>query len=122
MIRITVRFSGGAGHSSPPELSGRSPVNCKRVLGRKGLIFPEGRLTLGTEMQPFKSGTGLLAVEGGVPVVLIRVTVHASGRPWKFPILQRGSVEVRFGRPLAFKPWTSFIAAGREIEQAASAL
>jgi len=26
---ITVRFSGGAGHSSTPELAGRSPVHCK---------------------------------------------------------------------------------------------
>ena len=31
---LTVGFSGGAGHSNTPELSGRSPVHCKRWLAR----------------------------------------------------------------------------------------
>ena len=33
------------------------------------LIYPEGKLTVGGPMQPFKSGTGLIAVEGATPVV-----------------------------------------------------
>src|SRR5438067_12455408 len=51
------------------------------------LIYPEGELTVGGPMQPFKSGTGLIAVEGATPDVpmtlkLGRVAVldHLDGR------------------------------------------
>src|SRR5216110_3753084 len=39
------------------------------------LIYPEGKLTIGGPMQPFKSGTGLIAVEGRTPVVPMKLKI-----------------------------------------------
>src|SRR6185503_10429656 len=44
------------------------------------LIFPEGKLTVGGPMQPFKSGTGLVAVEGATPVVPMKLKVTRMSR------------------------------------------
>jgi long-chain acyl-CoA synthetase len=68
------------------------------------LIYPEGKLTVGGPLQPFKSGTGLVAIHGAVQVVPIKLTVHRSAiidaettrRGW------RGDVEVAFGAPMRF--------------------
>ena len=92
------------------------------------LIFPEGKLTPGGPMQPFKSGTGLIAVEGATPVVPMRVKVHRYSRfdagiaapeerrTW------RGDVEVIFGAPIRF-PWgTDHDLATRQLEEAVAAL
>ena len=92
------------------------------------LIFPEGMLTVGGPMQPFKSGTGLVAVEGATPVVPMRLKIHrfsrldagadsdGKPRPW------RGDVEIVFGAPIQF-PWgTPHDEATRAIEQAVAAL
>ena len=43
------------------------------------LIFPEGKLTVVGPMQPFKSGTGHLAVDTGVPVLPMRIDVLRPG-------------------------------------------
>jgi long-chain acyl-CoA synthetase len=92
------------------------------------LIFPEGKLTVGGPMKPFKSGTGLLAVEGATPVVPMRLKVHrfsrldagtaspGQRRPW------RGEVELIFGEPIHF-PWgTQHDDATRRLEEAVAAL
>ena len=68
------------------------------------LIYPEGKLTVGGPLQEFKSGTGLVAIHGAIPVVPMRLKVHrysrfdkdAPGSSW------RGDVEVVFGKPLRF--------------------
>jgi long-chain acyl-CoA synthetase len=86
------------------------------------LIYPEGQLTIGGPMKPFLSGTGLVAVEARVPVVPLRLVVNRMGRPLNFPILRRGNVEVRFGKPLVFSPRTSYQDATRVIEEAVRAL
>jgi long-chain acyl-CoA synthetase len=98
--------------------------NVGRILdkGWSVFIFPEGKLTLGAEIQPFKGGTGLLAVEGGVPVVPVRIRVLERGRPWKFPVLRRGTVEVTYGKPLIFARSTPYSDAARQIEEAVHAL
>ncbi len=94
------------------------------------LIYPEGKLTVGGPMQPFKSGTGLIAVEGSTPVVpmklkITRVSIldHLDrawdgerGRGW------RGDVEVVFGDPLYFPALTDANEATRAIEAAVAAL
>ena len=36
------------------------------------LLFPEGKLTLGGPLQPFMAGAGLVAVEGGTPVIPVK--------------------------------------------------
>jgi len=66
------------------------------------LIFPEGKLTVGGPMQPFKAGIGLVAVESRTPVVPVRVDVLRRG-PWEGGgRLSRGEVRVRFGEPMRF--------------------
>jgi len=98
--------------------------NLGRVLdgGWSVLIYPEGELNIGGPMQPFKSGIGLLAVEGRVPVVPLRLHIHRMGSPWQLPFFRRGDVEIRFGRPVTFSPGTSYPDATRAIEEAVNAL
>jgi long-chain acyl-CoA synthetase len=68
------------------------------------LIYPEGQLTVGGPLQPFKGGTGLIAVHGDVPVVPLRLKVHRPGRIDRETggTALRGDVEVVFGAPLRF--------------------
>jgi long-chain acyl-CoA synthetase len=104
------------------------------------LIFPEGKLTVGGPMQPFKSGTGLLAVEGATPVVPMRLKINRMSRldlrrgerqaagadtngngvhprhPW------RGEVELVFGDPIHFAWGTDHEAATEQLELAVAAL
>jgi len=94
------------------------------------LIFPEGKLTVGGPTQPFKSGTGLVAVLGATPVVPMRLKVNRMSRldarrepapagkrlPW------RGDVELVFGDPIQFAWDTDHIAATERLEAAVAAL
>jgi long-chain acyl-CoA synthetase len=94
------------------------------------LIYPEGKLTIGGPMQPFKSGTGLIAVEGATPVVpmklkITRVSVldHLD-RKWE-PARSngwRGDVEVVFGDPIYFAAGTPANDATAELQAAVAAL
>ena len=52
------------------------------------------------------NGTSLVAVEGRIPVVPLRLHIHRLGSPRRFPLFRRGSIEVRFGAPLSFPPGT----------------
>jgi long-chain acyl-CoA synthetase len=72
--------------------------------GYSVLIYPEGMLTVGGPLQEFKSGTGLVAVHGAVPVVPVKLKVHTPGRIDKETggTARRGDVEVVFGKPLRF--------------------
>lgn len=88
------------------------------------LIYPEGKLTIDGPLQPFKSGVGLVAILGGVPVVPMRLKVHrhsridmkAPGVPW------RGDLEIVFGEPLRFGPEDDAVAATERVRQAVEAL
>ncbi len=86
------------------------------------LIYPEGELTVGGPIKPFMSGAGLVAVEGRIPVVPLRLHIHRLGSPTRFPFLRRGSVEVRFGEPLSFPPGTNHRNATAAIENAVKSL
>ncbi len=98
--------------------------NLGRILdnGWSVLIYPEGELTHGGPMKPFLGGTGLLAVGGQIPVVPMKLQIHNIGRPNYLPILRRGEVVVRFGKPLTFSPSTNFDEATQQIESAVKAL
>ena len=98
--------------------------NMGRILdsGWSVLIYPEGKLTVGGPILPFKNGTGLVAVEGRLPVVPMKLRIKRFGSPAKYPILRRGSVEVRFGEPLVFPPRTAYQEATNAIEEAVRAL
>jgi long-chain acyl-CoA synthetase len=80
------------------------------------LIFPEGTRSLNGEMQSFKPGVGLLAVETGVPVVPMYLRgVHAI-LPKGAGVPRRGRVEVIVGAPLRFSPGMSHTQATRQLE------
>lgn len=88
------------------------------------LIYPEGQLTVGGPLQPFKGGTGLVAVHGDVPVVPLRLKVHRPGRIDRETggTALRGDVEVVFGPPLRFGIDTDPADATELIRQAIEAL
>ena len=98
--------------------------NMGRILdsGWSVLIYPEGKLTVGGPILPFKNGTGLVAVEGRLPVVPMKLQIKRFGSPAKYPILRRGSVEIRFGEPMVFPPRTAYQDATDAIEEAVRAL
>lgn len=69
------------------------------------VLSPEGSLSKTGELQPFKSGVGLLAVELGVPIVPIK-TVGLSGTVplhAKWP-KKHSKVVVHIGQPATFGP------------------
>jgi long-chain acyl-CoA synthetase len=94
------------------------------------LIYPEGKLTIGGPTQPFKSGTGLIAVEGATPVVPMKLKIgnvsildHID-RKWE-PFRSngwRGNVEVVFGDPLYFAAGTPPAEATARLQAAVAAL
>ena len=86
------------------------------------LIYPEGELSVGGPLGPFLNGTGLVAVEGRVPVVPVRLCVLRPGFPARLPLLRRGTVEVRLGEPLSFPPGTGYQEATSAIEDAVRSL
>jgi 1-acyl-sn-glycerol-3-phosphate acyltransferase len=98
------------------------------------LIFPEGELTVGGPLKPFKAGAGLIAVEGATPVVPMKVRIlRLSWVDRRGPgTSPRGDVEIVFGEPIFFAAGTDavvFFAAGTdavaataELERAVAAL
>jgi long-chain acyl-CoA synthetase len=88
------------------------------------LIFPEGELTVGGPMKPFKAGAGLIAVEGATPVVPMRVKINRLSwidqrGPGTSP---RGDVEIVFGEPIHFDAGTDAATATARLESAVAAL
>ncbi|MGH2470948.1 MAG: AMP-binding protein [Candidatus Limnocylindria bacterium] len=94
------------------------------------LIYPEGKLTIGGPMQPFKSGTGLIAVEGATPVVPMKLKIGKVSvldhldRKWEASRSNgwRGDVEVVFGDPIYFSSGTPANEATAKLEAAVAAL
>jgi long-chain acyl-CoA synthetase len=81
------------------------------------LIFPEGTRSPSGEVQPFKSGVGLLAVDMGVPVVPIHLRGAYDVLPKGARAPRRGPVEVTIGAPLRFPPGMSPAQASQQLEQ-----
>ena len=69
------------------------------------LYYPEGGRSATGEMQPFKTGIGLLAVESGAPIVPANISgsfeALAKGR-W---LPKRHSIRVRIGAPIYVEPY-----------------
>jgi len=86
------------------------------------LIYPEGKLTVGGPTQPFKSGAGLIAVEGGTPVVPMRLKIRNMSLADRIGWPLRGDVEVVFGDPLYFPAGTDPNVATDRLEAAVAAL
>jgi acyl carrier protein len=94
------------------------------------LIYPEGKLTLGGPIQPFKSGAGLIAVEGGSPVVPMKLKINRVSildhldREWERHRSNgwRGDVEVIFGDPIYFAAGTNPSEATAKLQAAVAEL
>jgi long-chain acyl-CoA synthetase len=94
------------------------------------LIYPEGKLTIGGPMQPFKSGAGLIAVEGATPVVPMKLKIGKVSvldhmdRKWEASRSNgwRGDVEVVFGDPIYFPAGTPAADATAKLQAAVAAL
>jgi 1-acyl-sn-glycerol-3-phosphate acyltransferase len=83
------------------------------------ILYPEGTRSARGEMQTFKKGAGLFAVELGVPVVPAYVDrAHRILAKGNF-IPRPGSVTVRFGEPIRFASNASDLQVGRARRRAA---
>ncbi|MCK5646929.1 MAG: AMP-binding protein, partial [Anaerolineales bacterium] len=80
------------------------------------LIFPEGTRSLTGEIQSFKAGAGLLAVEVGVPVLPIHLSGVYEILPKGSLLPRRGPVLVRIGAPMRFDPWMNHSQVSIHIE------
>ncbi len=98
--------------------------NLGRILddGWSVLVYPEGELTVGGPMKPFKPGIGLIATQARVPVVPLRLKVTRSGFPSYVPLLRRGKLEVHIGEPLIFNDGVTTEEATEAIERAVAEL
>jgi long-chain acyl-CoA synthetase len=81
------------------------------------LIYPEGTRSLSGEMQPFKPGVGLLAVELGVPVVPIHLHGLYAILPKGSRVPRRGLVKVTVGAPLCFPPGMDHAQVAQQLER-----
>jgi long-chain acyl-CoA synthetase len=88
------------------------------------LIYPEGKLTVGGPLQPFKAGAGLIAVEGGSPIVPVKLKINRMSiiDRRRFPAALRGDVELVIGRPIWFDSTMDHNAATTQLEAAVAAL
>lgn len=88
------------------------------------LIYPEGKLTVGGPLQPFKAGAGLIAVEGGTPLVPVKIKIHRMSiiDRRRFPSALRGDVELVIGKPIWFDIDTNHATATTQLEAAVAAL
>ncbi|MGB0716584.1 MAG: AMP-binding protein, partial [Phycisphaerae bacterium] len=75
---------------------------CGDALGRGDglLIFPEGTRSLTGEMQPFRIGVSVLAVERSVPIVPVHIDRTYDLFPKGRRFIHPGVVTVRFGKPI----------------------
>jgi long-chain acyl-CoA synthetase len=98
--------------------------NLGRILddGWSVLIYPEGELTVGGPMKPFKAGIGLVATQARVPVIPMRLQVTRYGFPAYAPMLRRGRVELRIGEPIVFDTDVTTEEAAVRIERAVAEL
>jgi 1-acyl-sn-glycerol-3-phosphate acyltransferase len=76
----------------------------ERLLDGAGIIlFPEGTRTSDGNLQPARSGLGLIVAKSAAPVVPVRVfgTFEAYGRNHKLPCPKR--IAVKYGLPMNFE-------------------
>jgi long-chain acyl-CoA synthetase len=92
--------------------------------GYSVLIYPEGKLTLGGPLQPFKAGAGLMAVEGATPIIPMKLKIHSMSiiDRRRFPGPIRGDVEMVVGEPIWFDAETDHATATTRLEAAVAAL
>ena len=100
----------------------RSMDLCGEFLGRTHgnlILYPEGTRSNGSQMQTFKKGAGLFAIELGVPVVPAHIEgAHKILAKGKF-VPRPGGIVVRFGKPMRFESTRFDHLPGRVLRKAA---
>lgn len=116
-------FAGFGLSRSEPFMPSLEYVGTLVDQGWNVVLSPEGRLSTSGELQPFKSGVGLLAVNLDVPVVPVKtiglfgtVPVHA-----KWP-KRHCDVTVRIGEPMRFDSQMDFDDVAQQLHQVMEAL
>lgn len=91
----------------PLDRDGGSAAGLRVILdrlheGNAVILFPEGTRTRDGQIQPARSGIGLIVIKSDAPVVPVRVfgTYEAFGRHALVPLPRR--VAVKYGAPLPF--------------------
>jgi long-chain acyl-CoA synthetase len=80
------------------------------------MIFPEGHETKDGQMQPFKSGIGILASELNVPVVPIKLNGLFELKKRCQYFVRPGTVTIAFGEPVRFRTGETPEEITRELE------
>ena len=75
------------------------------VSGHPVLIYPEGKRSIGGELQPFKPGIGLLGVELGVPIVPCLIDGTFAAMPKGRAIPHRSKIRVTFAPPISMEQY-----------------
>jgi 1-acyl-sn-glycerol-3-phosphate acyltransferase len=92
--------------------------------GYSVLIYPEGKLTVGGPLQPLKAGAGMIAVEGGSPIVPLKLNIKRMSiiDSRRLPSPLRGDVELVVGEPIWFDSTLDHATATTQLEAAIAAL
>jgi long-chain acyl-CoA synthetase len=92
--------------------------------GYNVLLYPEGKLTVGGPLQPLRSGAGLIAVEGGSPIVPVKLKINRMSivDSRRFPAPLRGDVELVVGEPIWFDSTMDHATATTRLEAAMAGL
>jgi 1-acyl-sn-glycerol-3-phosphate acyltransferase len=111
-----VPFLGSSIKNSPSVFIDRShpkkSIESMRVAGeriRKGLsvaIFPEGSRSHSAELQEFKRGAFMLAIEAGVPVVPVTILNALDLFNEKTKLARPGTMHIIIGEPIHIEGWT----------------
>ena len=79
---------------------------------------------MGGPLQPFKAGAGMIAVEGGTPIVPVKLRINQISiiDKRRLPSHLRGDVELVIGEPMYFDADTDHATATTRLEAAVAAL
>jgi long-chain acyl-CoA synthetase len=125
LLAFVVRlcYAGFAFARSEPYVPSLQYVGEMLDKGWNVLIAPEGHLSTNAQLQPFKSGIGLLAVNLRVPIVPLKTFGLAGTVPLhaKWP-KKRSRVTVRIGSPLRFSPTLDYEDVTESLQRAMEAL
>src|SRR3990167_4748333 len=87
--------------------------------GYSVVIFPEGHISKDGQIQPIKTGAGLIAVEMGVQIVPMRLEGVQEIFPYcRFMPCKRGVITIKIGQPIKIGHDKSYKIAAEEIEKA----
>jgi long-chain acyl-CoA synthetase len=90
--------------------------------GYSVLVFPEGKITTTGDMNPFRSGIGLLAENLGIPVLPMRIDglyeIKQAGKKFAAP----HKISVHIGQPMRFEPGTAPEQIASRLSEAVKAL